>query len=108
MKGKNEIIYGDTAQFEADVKKVESSCWSIRWQKRIGLDIKCLDTNTEKYNGSTKKKIVINSVCKEDEGEYQACLSLESNGPEYKSRNTIRLHVIGGNVRKKNTHITYR
>lgn len=50
----------------------------------------------EKYSGSTKGKIVINSVCNEDAGEYQAVLSFESNGPDYKSRNTIRLHVIGG------------
>lgn len=50
----------------------------------------------EKYSGSTKRKLVIKSVSKEDEGEYQAVLSLESNGPEYKSRNIIRLHAIGG------------
>lgn len=50
----------------------------------------------ERYSGSTKLKLVIHSVCKEDEGEYQAVISLESNGPEYKSRNTIRLNVIGG------------
>lgn len=50
----------------------------------------------ENYSGSTKRKLVINSVCKEDEGEYQALLSFESKGPDYKSRNTIRLHVIGG------------
>lgn len=78
------------------MKKVESSCWSITWQKRRGDVIKCIDTNMEKYSGSTKRKLVIKSVSKEDEGEYQAVLSLESNGPEYKSRNIIRLHAIGG------------
>lgn len=56
----------------------------------------------EKYSGSTKKTLVINSVCKENEGEYQATLSFESNGPEYKSRNTIRLYVIGGKLVNKN------
>lgn len=50
----------------------------------------------EKYRDSTKRKLVINSLSKEDEGEYQAFLTLESNGPDYKSKNTIRLHVIGG------------
>lgn len=78
------------------MKNVESSCWSITWQKHRGDVIKRIDTNMEKYSGSTKKKLVINSVCKEDEGEYQAVLSLESNGPVYKSRNTIRLHAVGG------------
>lgn len=52
----------------------------------------------EKYCCSTKKTLVIKDVTKEDEGEYQALLSLESNGPEYKSRNTIRLHVVGGKL----------
>lgn len=50
----------------------------------------------EKYRDSTKRKLVIKELSKEDEGEYQAFLTLESNGPEYKSKNTIRLHVIGG------------
>lgn len=82
------------------MKKVESSSWSIKWQKRRGGVIKCIDTNMEKYNGSRKKILVINFVCKEDEGEYQAVLSLESNGPEYKSRNTIFLHAVGGKLVK--------
>lgn len=83
------------------MKKVESSCWSITWRKRRGDVIKCIDTDMEKYSGSTKKKLVIQSVCKEDEGEYQAILSNESNGPEYKSRNTIRLHAVGGKLINK-------
>lgn len=86
------------------MKKVESSFWSITWQKRKGDVIKCIDTNKEKYSGSTKKKLVIKSVCKEDEGEYQAVLSLETNGPEYKSRNIIRLHAIGGKLINKIKH----
>lgn len=101
IKGENEIICGGTAQIEAEVRNVESSFWSITWQKRRGNVINCIDTNMEKYSGSTKKKLVINSVCKEDEGEYQAVLSLESNGPEYKSRNIIRLHAIGGKLVNK-------
>lgn len=89
-------MWGDTAHFEADVKKAESSCWSITWHRRRGDDIKCIDTSVEKYRCSTKRKLVINSVCKEDEGEYQALLSFESKGIDYKSRNAIRLNVIGG------------
>lgn len=96
IRGENEIIWGDKAHFEADVKKADSSCWSITWHRRRGDVIKCIDTSMENYSGSTKRKLVINSVCKEDEGEYQALLSFESKGPDYKSRNTIRLHVIGG------------
>lgn len=97
IKGENEIICGGTAQFEADVNNVESSCWSITWQRRREDNIKCIDTTMKKYIGSTKRKLVINSVCKEDEGDYQAVLSLESNGPDYKSRNIIPLYAVGGN-----------
>lgn len=89
-------MWGDTAHFEADVKKADSSCWSITWHRRRGDDIKCIDTSVEKYSGSTTRKLVIKNVCKEDEGEYQVLLSFESKGPDYKSRNAIRLHVIGG------------
>lgn len=100
IRGLNEIVCGGKAEFEADVKKVETSCWSITWQKRNGDVIKCINTDLdkEKYGGSTKRKLVIPSVCKEDEGVYQAILSFESNGPEYKSRNTILLHAIGGKL----------
>lgn len=96
IQGENEILCGGTAQFEADVKNVESSSWSVAWQKRREDVIKWIDTSLEKHNGSTKRKLVINSLCKKDEGEYQAFLTLQSDGPDYKSRNTIRLHVIGG------------
>lgn len=96
IHGENEILCGGTAQFEADVKNVELSSWSVAWQKRRGDDIKWIDTSLEKHNGSTKRKLVINTLSKKDEGEYQAFLTLESDGPDYKSKNTIRLHVIGG------------
>nr|XP_034330978.1 antiviral innate immune response receptor RIG-I-like [Crassostrea gigas] len=94
IKGENEKKCGETALFEADVENVKSSSWTITWQKRKGDVIKCIDTSMEKYWGSTKKKLVIKSVCKEDEGDYQAVLSFESNGPDYKSKNTIRLYVL--------------
>lgn len=114
IQGENEILCGDTARFEADVKNVESSSWSVTWRKCRGDVIKCIDTSMEKYRDSTKRKLVINSLSKEDEGEYQAFLTLESNGPDYKSRNTIHLHVIGGKLinelkrqilERRNTHI---
>lgn len=103
IQGENEILCGGTARFEAEVKNVESSCWSIAWQKHRGDSIKRIDTNMERYSGSAKKTLVINDVCKEDEGEYQALLSFESNGPEYKSRNAICLYAVGGNCLKNKT-----
>lgn len=97
IKGENEIICGGTAKFEADVNNVESFSWSVTWRRYKEDNFKCIVTTMQKYSGSTKKELVINDVCKEDEGEYQAILSFELNGPEYKSRNKIRLYAVGGN-----------
>lgn len=95
--GGNEKKCGETALFEADVENVKSSSWTITWQKRKRNVIERIETSTEKYRGSTKRRLVIKSVCKEDEGEYQALLSFRLDGPEYKSRNSIRLYAVGGN-----------
>lgn len=100
IKGENEKKCGETALFEANVEKVQSLSWTITWYKHRGDDIKRIETSKEKYRGSTKKGLVIKSVCKEDEGEYQAVLSFESNGPDYKSKNTIRLYVLEGKVQE--------
>lgn len=92
------------------MENVQSSSWTITWQKRKGIVIELIDTGMKKYWGSTKRTLVIKSVCKEDEGEYQAVLSFKSNGPDYKSKNTIRLYVFGGKHQVatflKNTYIS--
>lgn len=86
------------------MKGIETACRSIKWQKRNGKDFEDINTRDEKYSGSTNKILVIQSVCKEDEGDYRAVLSLESNENDYEqSRNTIRLTVLGGKSLKINT-----
>lgn len=95
IKGKDEVICGDTAEFEAEVKQAENSCLPIKWQRRRGKLIEIIDPTLEKYSGSTNTKLVIPSVCKEDAWEYQA--SLSPNGNKYTVySNTIRLNVFGG------------
>nr|XP_034321578.1 uncharacterized protein LOC105323062 [Crassostrea gigas] len=95
IEGKDEILCGDLARFVA-VLKPDSSCWSITWQKRRGKVTETIDTSTKMFSGSTNRKLVIQSVCKEDEGEYQVLLSHESNQNGYlKCGNTICLHVFG-------------
>lgn len=64
----------------------------------MGVNRECIDTSCIKYTGSTNRILTINSVCKADEGEYQVYLSKKSNGPEYRSKNSILLHVLGGNI----------
>lgn len=95
IEGNDEVICGDPARFVA-VLKPDSSCWSIIWQKRRGKVTKTIDTSTKKYSGSTNRKLVIKSVCKKDEGEYQVLLAHKSNGDRYlECGNTICLHVFG-------------
>lgn len=97
IKGEDKVICGGIAQIEAEVTGIETACRSITWQKRKGKDFEDINTRDEKYSGSTNKILVIQSVCKEDEGDYRAILSLESNENDHeKSRNTIRLTVLGG------------
>lgn len=88
---------GGTVRFEADAKNLGFSCWQFTWQKRTGNSLECIDTNQEKYKGSSNIILLIQNVSKEDKGEYQAVLSLEWNGIEYKiSSNSVYLHVLGG------------
>lgn len=97
IKGKSKVIFGDKAKFRAVIKQLEHSCWLVEWQKRRGENITCIDISLEKYSGSSKEKLVISSVCKEDEGEYKALLTPDSNGNKYTVRsNAIYLHVQGG------------
>lgn len=98
IQGETKVPFGGTAQFEADVKNVTSLSWSITWHRRNEDVIQCINPNIQRYIASTERKLVIKPVCKQDEGIYQAVLSLESNGPYYKSRNNIRLHVIEGKL----------
>lgn len=97
IKGKEQIICGDTAEFKADMKRAEKISFPIKWQRRRGHCVEIIDTTLEKYSGSTNTKLVIPSVCKEDAWEYEAYLSSEPNGNNYTVySNTIRLSVIGG------------
>lgn len=107
IKGDDEVICGETACFEADIENVDSS-QSIRWRKRNGRLIEWIDKSTRKYSGSNNRKLVIQDVCKEDEGEYCAILSGDINGNEYENirRNTICLHIIGEKPQIKDLKVT--
>lgn len=48
---------------------------SISWEKVDGSARKHIDISCEKYKGSTSRQLFIHSVCKEDEGGYQAVIS---------------------------------
>lgn len=78
-------------------KEILVSHWSISWQRVRGSVTNQIDISKEKYRDSTRTQLVIHSVCKDDEGEYQAVLARESNGNKRKiESNAIFLHVVGG------------
>nr|XP_034318682.1 uncharacterized protein LOC105324463 isoform X2 [Crassostrea gigas] len=93
IKGEEQIICGDTAEFKAEVKRAEKFSFPIKWQRRRGQFVEIIDTTLEKYSGSTDTRLIIPSVCKEDALEYQASLSDGNNHTLYS--NTINLHVLG-------------
>lgn len=72
---------------------------SVSWKKLIKNESTPIDTSNTKFWGKTKKELFIESVCKEDEGEYLAVLSFEEDriGTTIKS-NVICLRVVGGMI----------
>lgn len=98
LKGENEVICGGTVRFNADVNHADSlHCnWQLSWVKVKKNGIDFIDLSKGKHSGSTDKMLVIQSVCKEDEGEYRIDLSRTINGNQYKVlSDVIYLRVLG-------------
>lgn len=70
-----EVTCGDTAHFKADIRLEESAFLSVSWERVDGSARKHIDISCEKYKGRTSRQLNIHSVCKEDEGGYQAVIS---------------------------------
>lgn len=98
IRGPDNVLCGNTAKFIAVTKPENLEGWSVEWQKLLKCTQTRINSNTEKYHGSTEKNLVIQSVCKEDEGGYQAILSKVSKGNTTLciSSNVIFLQAIGG------------
>lgn len=97
LRGTKEIICGDIARFELEVKQAEPSIYKVTWFKEKGMTAKQIETRDEKFKVSSDGRLIINVVCKEDEGHYYADLSRESNGITFKiSSNKIHLLPLGG------------
>lgn len=88
------MICGETAHFHAEVKQTENSNWSVTWHKKTGDITTNINTRDEKYKGSTNRRLLIHSVCKDDEAEYEAVISNGNNN--YIRSNVIYLHALGG------------
>lgn len=97
IEGQSHVLCGNTATFNAVIYPKNLKGWSVTWQKILGLTHIQINLCTEKYCGSTVKNLVIQSVCKKDEGGYQAILSRNSKGRNISvSSNTIFLQAIEG------------
>lgn len=102
IEGPRNVLCGNTAEFIAVTNPENLEGWSVVWHKLLKCTLTCTQTcinsNTEKYYGSTEKNLVIQSVCKEDEGGYQALLSQVSKTTDkrFVSSNVIFLQAIGG------------
>lgn len=94
IKGAEKVVCGETAQFDAEVKRTETSTWSVTWQTKTGNTTTNIKSSDEKFKGSNDRRLIIHSVCKADEAEYQAVLYNRNNNYIYS--NTIYLHVSGG------------
>lgn len=99
IEGTEKVICGDKAYFQATVKENKGSNWSITWQKLSRNESQNIDTSNKKFRGKTNKELSIKSVCKEDEGEYQACLLIEEDRTRKTiESNVIFLRVVGGMI----------
>lgn len=80
-----------------ELKQSELKNWSLTWRRIRGKTTEQIDTSREKYIGSTNEQLTINSVCKEDEGNYQAVLSRSVNGKTHDILSNItHLEALGG------------
>lgn len=94
ITGEDRVVCGDSARFDAKVRRAQLSEWSITWQKKTDDITRKINTSDKKYKGSSRRVLVIQSVCKDDEAEYQAILS---NGSKLNIiSNTIYLQALGG------------
>lgn len=97
IEGPTYVVCGNTAIFIAVTTPENLKGWSVTWQKLLKWTKIHINSSTEKYYRSTEKNLVIQSVCKEDEGEYQAILSRDSKAKNISvSSNVIFLHATGG------------
>lgn len=97
LRGSNEVLCGNKARFELEVKHADPADYKVTWYKWKGKSKEQIETSDEKYIGSSDEQLIINVVCIEDEGYYEANLSRESNGNTLIVSNKIHLIPLGGN-----------
>lgn len=102
IKGPRSVLCGENATFNAVIEPGNLKGWSITWHKIVQWTHRRINISTEKYSGSTDNDLVIQSVCKNDEGRYRAVLSSKSKAKDISIfSNVIDLHATGGILKSK-------
>lgn len=92
--GPTRLHCGATAFFEANIKLEQDVHLSVSWEKVGRLVRTQINIDDKKYWGSNDTRLIINNVCKEDEGRYQAVISLNQDVKIFS--NEVHLHLTGG------------
>lgn len=97
IEGPKNVLCGNIAKYIALTTPENIKGWTVTWQKLIQCSTQIrINSSTEKYFGSNEKNLVIQSICKEDEGGYQAILSKDSKANISVLSNVIFLQAVGG------------
>ncbi|XP_062578447.1 uncharacterized protein LOC134240372 [Saccostrea cucullata] len=97
VNGKSKIVCGEEACIQAETERCPDNInWPLTWERVSGSKTEIIDTSTEKYRGSSIKRLVIKRVVKKDEGEYRAVISREIDGCHINvPSNKFFLHALG-------------
>ncbi|XP_062585754.1 B-cell receptor CD22-like, partial [Saccostrea cucullata] len=94
IQGYLEVVCGETACIKAEIQQEHS--WSTTWYRVTGGTLKQIDSDTNKYAKTTNRKLVIQRVSKDDQGEYQAIITGNPFGQYLKvSSEVFTLKILG-------------
>lgn len=75
ISGDTEVLCGNTARFEAEISTEQDVYLPLNWDRVNGLVREQINIEDKKYEGSDTRKLIINNVCMNDKGGYQAVIS---------------------------------
>lgn len=92
--GPTRVSCGATAFFKANIELEKDVHLSVSWE-RVGRSVRTqINMEDKKYWRSNDTRLIIHNVCKEDEGRYQAVISLNQDVKIFS--NEVHLHPTGG------------
>lgn len=75
VSGDTEVLCGNTGRFVAEISTEQDVYWPLNWDRVDGLVREQIDIENKKYEGSDTRTLIINNVCMEDKGGYEAVIS---------------------------------